>query len=80
MMTTVDLNKPYVGWLDHFSAGWQIALVRMEDGRRKATRLGSEVPKDQAEHMCRMLGEVTGVQVAGELSKRGFLPVGMTSR
>lgn len=70
-----DPNRPYVGWLDHYSAGWQLALVRVEDGHRKATRLGSEVPKDQAEHMARVLADVAGLQIAGEIAKDGFLPV-----
>lgn len=79
MTTTIDLDRPYVGILDHYGAGWQIALVRVEDGRRKALRLGSEVPKEDAEQMCQTLAEVTGVQVAGELTKRDFLPADMTT-
>lgn len=71
---TIDLNRPYIGILNHYDAGWQITLVRLEDGRRKALRLGGEVPREQAEEMCRGLAAVTGLQVAGELSKQGFLP------
>ena len=73
----VDLDRPYVGWLDHFSAGWQAAIVYQRNGERVAYRLGEPLPHERATEMCRVLASVLGVQVAGELSKRGFLPVSM---
>lgn len=72
---SLDLTKPYLGWLNHYSAGWQAAIVYLRDGRRRAYRLGNELPFDRAAGLCQVLAAVTGVQVAGELSKRGFLPV-----
>ncbi|MER5419890.1 hypothetical protein [Streptosporangium roseum] len=72
---SVDLGAPYVGWLDHYQCGWQAALVYLRDGRRAAYRLGDELPFDRATGLCQVLAAVTGVQVAGELSKRGFLPL-----
>ncbi|WP_433520094.1 hypothetical protein ACQP2T_63880 (plasmid) [Nonomuraea sp. CA-143628] len=76
--TVIDLDKPYLGWLNHYDAGWQAAIVRRIDGRRWAYRLGEPLSFDRATDMCRVLSEVTGVPVAGELSKRDeFLPVSM---
>jgi hypothetical protein len=76
--TVVHLAKPYLGWLNHYEAGWQAAIVRRIDGQRWAYRLGEPLPYERATDMCRVLSEVTGVPVAGELSKQGgFLPVSM---
>jgi hypothetical protein len=75
----VDLARPYVGWFDHFSAGRQAAIVRQVDGQPHAYRLGEPLPFERATEMCRVLAEATGVQVAGELNKRGFLPVSMVA-
>ncbi|WP_031161926.1 hypothetical protein [Streptosporangium roseum] len=72
---SLDLTKPYLGWLNHYSAGWQAAIVYLRDGRRRAYRLGDELPFDRATQLCQVLATVTGVQVAGELSKQGFLPL-----
>ncbi|MGW4800922.1 hypothetical protein ACWEPC_51735 [Nonomuraea sp. NPDC004297] len=75
---TVDLDQPYLGWFDHYSAGWQAALVRQRAGRRTAYRLGEPLPYERATEMCQVLAEVTGLPVAGELSKREFaLPISM---
>ena len=72
----LDPDRPYVGWLDHYQAGWQGVLVYVrEDGKRTALRLGREDKLEFTQYMCLMLSDQLGVQVAGELSKRGFLPV-----
>ncbi|GAA3039663.1 hypothetical protein [Streptosporangium longisporum] len=72
---SIDLNTPYVGWIDHYHLGWQAVLVRVRDGRRVARRLGAETPKDWAVETCQVLADTTGVQIAGELSKQGFVPL-----
>lgn len=74
--TVIDLDKPYLGWFDHYQAGWQAVLVYQRDGKRVAHRLGDAVSYERATEMCRVLAEQTRVQCAGELSKSGFaLPV-----
>ncbi|MEU8151730.1 hypothetical protein [Nonomuraea sp. NPDC048901] len=73
----VDFDLPYLGWFDHYQFGWQAAIVYQRNGERVAYRLGEPLPFERATEMCRVLASVTGVQVAGELSKRGFLPVSM---
>ncbi|GAA2861284.1 hypothetical protein [Nonomuraea rubra] len=74
--TVIDLDKPYLGWFDHYQEGWQAVVVYLKDGQRKAHRLGDGVSFERATTMCQVLSEVTGLPVAGELSKREFaLPV-----
>ncbi|MEU6725554.1 hypothetical protein ABZ917_17750 [Nonomuraea wenchangensis] len=74
--TAIDLDKPYLGWFDHYAEGWQAVVVYLKDGQRKAHRLGDGVRYERAVRMCEVLSEVTGLPVAGELSKREFaLPV-----
>jgi hypothetical protein len=75
MTNTIDLDRPYLGWLNHYEQGWQAALVRMKNGERTALRLGDPVGFDHATLVCRVLSETTGLPVAGERSKKGFLPV-----
>lgn len=76
--TTVDLDQPYLGWFNHYTAGWQPVLVRLKDGKRKAYRLGEPLPYERAVEMCQVLSETTGLPVAGELSKSDFsVPVSM---
>ncbi|MFC3982473.1 hypothetical protein [Streptosporangium jomthongense] len=69
------LSEPYIGWLDHYRLGYQLALVRLRDGRRVALRLGGEAPLGHVRHAAEALAEITGLPVVGELSKRGFLPL-----
>jgi hypothetical protein len=75
---SVDLDKPYIGWFNHHLQGWQVAIVRVKEGRRFALRLGSEVDLRNAMFIAQTLSEIVGVPVAGELAKGdGFLPVSM---
>ena len=75
---TIDLDRPYLGWFNHYSAGWQAVIVRMKDGHRAAYRLGEPLPYERAVEMCNVLSETTGLPVAGELSKRDFCqPISM---
>jgi hypothetical protein len=72
----IDLDRPYLGWFDHYAAGWQAVIVRQVDGRATAYRLGDELSYKRATEMCQVLSDVTGVPVAGELDKRdGFRPI-----
>ena len=73
--SVVDLDRPYLGWLDHYAQGWQAVIVRLKDGSRAAYRLGDELSYERVTEMCRVLSETTGVPIAGELAKNGFLPV-----
>ena len=73
--TQINLNRPYLGWFDHFHGDWQAVIVRLKDGSRAAYRLGDALPYERAVEMCQVLSETTGVPVAGELSKQGFRPL-----
>ncbi|TDD54555.1 hypothetical protein E1286_05020 [Nonomuraea terrae] len=78
--TVIDLNRPYLGWFDHYQEGWQAVVVYLKDGQRKAYRLGNGLPFARVTEMCEVLSETTGLPVAGELSKREFaLPVADTT-
>jgi hypothetical protein len=66
---------PYLGWFDHYSAGWQAVLVHHRDGVPVALRLGDELPHERVVHICRSIAAVTGLRFAGELSKKTFLPI-----
>lgn len=73
----IDLAKPYVGWLNHFT-GWQAVLVYQRGGKRVAHRLGDEVSLERATETCHVLAEQAELQFAGELSKRdGFMPIAL---
>ncbi|MCF6467304.1 hypothetical protein FAF44_02605 [Nonomuraea sp. MG754425] len=66
---------PYFGWFDFYQQGWQTVVVYQRDEKPIAHRLGDAVPLDRATEMCQVLAEVTGLPVAGELSKRSFTPI-----
>lgn len=71
----LDISKPYIGVLNHYAAGWQLAIVRVnEEGERTALRLGAEVDWDSAEEMVKGLVEIFGAQYAGDICKSHFLP------
>ncbi|GAA0949157.1 hypothetical protein [Nonomuraea longicatena] len=78
---TTDTNSPppYVGWFDHYSAGWQAVLVHHRDGKPVAIRLGDELPHERVVRICETIAAAGGIDLAGELDKKTFLPAVTTA-